>query len=87
MVELLTMDESTLRAGLRDYINQELVSGEALVRDDTELLVSGLLDSLAVTQLLEFIEKATGTAVPAGELVAENFESVDAIVAYLAVER
>lgn len=50
---------------------------------DTELLLSGLLDSIGVIRLASEIEKITGMEVPPIDVTIENFESLRAILTYI----
>jgi acyl carrier protein len=43
-------------------------------------LADGMLDSLAIEQLIDFIEDEFGVDLSDDELVGENFTSVDAVV-------
>jgi acyl carrier protein len=70
---------------MRDAILAYL-AGEILCEDappdldaDTPLLSSGLLDSLAVEQLLLFLEDELGVAFEESDYSAEHFETVAAI--------
>lgn len=68
---------------LINFIIEQLLNHEQEILADDELLVSGLLDSLAIVQLVEFIEGEFEVSVPPEDLRVENFASVDTIVAYL----
>ncbi|HJP66945.1 MAG TPA: acyl carrier protein [Actinomycetota bacterium] len=62
---------------IRDYIQQELLEGAELGADP---LAEGMLDSLAVEQLIGYIEDEFGVMFEDEELVAENFSSVEKVV-------
>jgi len=68
-----------VQAKLRQFIEQEILEEESPVEDP---LAEGLLDSLAVEQLIAYIEEEYGVMLDDDELVAENFASL-AIVADL----
>lgn len=74
-----------LRARVKSYIVDELLvdQGQVVVDDRQELLLSGLLDSLAVVRLVSFIETDLHVRVPPEDVTIDHFEHVDAIVAYL----
>lgn len=66
----------------------------ALIRDDvaatddpvepaTDLLLTGLVDSLGVVQIVGWIEDELDTEIDPGDVILEHFRSVDAMVAYL----
>ena len=53
------------------------------ITESTNLLLSGLVDSLGVVMIVEWISKRAGVAVDAADVVLEHFESIDAMVAFL----
>jgi D-alanine--poly(phosphoribitol) ligase subunit 2 len=53
---------------------------------DTDLVETGLLDSLALVELLFAIEQRFGVDLSLGELDIENFRSVERIAAFLATQ-
>lgn len=59
--------------------------GEGLDRvgDGASLLEAGILDSLAMMELIEGLEKRHGFRVAEDEMTPENFDSVDAITAFV----
>lgn len=76
------------KAILTDFIQREFIKGRQGILDSSEdLLSSGVLDSLAILQLVSFIEKQFQRDIPVDDIVYENFYSVDAIVGYLATAR
>ena len=70
---------------INDYISQELVPDRALLplANDTQLLDSGILDSLSLLRIVVFLEEQFGITMGDADLLPENFASVDAICAYL----
>ena len=70
---------------LREYILDEFVRNRAgVVKEDEDLLTSGLIDSLGILKLVSFIEERFATQVPDGDIIYENFHSVEAMSRYLA---
>lgn len=65
------------------YIGRELLSGRVAVAPDDALLTSGLLDSLAIIQVVAFIRAELGFAIPPQDVTLENFETVGRIESYL----
>jgi len=53
------------------------------VSDDTPLLENGILDSLGVLDLIEFIEGKFAIGVNDDDLLPENFRSLTEIVAFV----
>ena len=72
-------------ATIRDYITRELVQDPAVLplTNTTPLLDSGIVDSLGLLTLVVFIQEQFGIEVDYADIVPENFESVDAICAYV----
>jgi acyl carrier protein len=74
-----------LEVVINDYISRELVQDLALLPfgNATSLLETGVLDSLSMLRLVVFIQERFGIVVDDVDLVPENFDTVDAICAYL----
>ncbi|MEM6640921.1 MAG: acyl carrier protein [Pseudomonadota bacterium] len=68
---------------LLDYIRTELLDDMDDVATDENLLADGMVDSLGMMRLMDFIEQTFGLAVPPEDLVSSNFRTVDRLVAYL----
>ena len=68
---------------LLDFVRSLLLADEH-VDADTELFSSALLDSIAMMNLIAYIEERTGVQVAAHEVTLENFDSTARILAYLA---
>ena len=68
-----------------DYIKNELIVGAEAIDIDAEedLLGSGLVDSLGMMKLVNFIEKEFELKIPAQDMVIENFMTVGCISVYL----
>jgi acyl carrier protein len=75
------MDRKTI---LMDYIKNEIMRNRnARLVEDEDLLGSGILDSLAILQMVAFIDEQFGIEVPDQDVVYENFNSVQALTEYL----
>jgi len=74
---------------INDYISHKLVEKpeQLPLKNDMPLLESGILDSLSVLKLVLFLEERFGIVVAPDELIPENFETVEAICAYLRVQQ
>jgi acyl carrier protein len=70
---------------VNDYLTRELVQDVALLPlgDATSLLETGILHSLSMLRLAVFLRERFGVTVEDADLIPENFDSVDAICAYL----
>ena len=76
-----TLEE--IKVALRESVQQLSETDEPLA-DDTELLVSGLLDSIAVTEVVAKIEACLSREVPPLDITIDNFETLQAMFNYVA---
>ncbi len=65
------------------FIRDEVAVMDGEVASDTDLLLSGLVDSLGVIRITQWIEDELEVDVPPGDVTLENFQTVDRIVEYL----
>lgn len=74
-----------MEAEINAYISNELISRPELLPldNDTQLLESGILDSLSLMRLLVFVEEEFSISMDDFELLPENFNTVNAICAYI----
>ncbi len=71
----------TVEATIERFILDELLlgSGPQTLDPDENLLESNILDSLSLMRIVIFLEEQFGTPVDDGELVPENFQTVNRI--------
>ena len=72
----------------RDQIRQFIFEKFPLAKsrsleDSSALLEEGVLDSLGILELVEYLQTELGVNVEDDDLVPENFASVDAITAFV----
>jgi acyl carrier protein len=72
-----------IRRDVRAFLQNDLSRDLTDVDDSTSLLQAGVLDSLGVMQLVAFLQQRFDLVVADDDLVPENLESVDAIVAFV----
>ena len=75
-----------LKADLVRYI-QENLAPDTAIDDTTALIDKGILDSMGLMQVIMFIEENFGFSVDNDDAVPENFDTVNAIVAYIEKKR
>ena len=73
---------SELSERLIGYIQDDLLDPGTDLDAGTELLLSGMVDSLGVIQIVDFLEGEIGREIDPADVVLENFQSVDAMVAF-----
>jgi acyl carrier protein len=69
---------------IRNFIFEELMEGQPKEGDPVS---DGKLDSLALEQVIGFIEDTYDVAFTDDELVEENFTSIDAVAALVETKR
>lgn len=67
------------------FITDELLMGQLPepVEPDTNLLTTGLVDSLGIMRVILFIEETFGAAVPPEDILIEHFLTVETMTTYL----
>jgi len=70
-----------LKDTIREFIVSHYLPGEALenLKDDTPLLSSGILDSLAALGLISFIEQQYGVELDVHDTSIEQFDRIEDI--------
>ncbi len=74
-----------IETALERFIVEELMLGDdqTKVGHDDSLISSGVLDSLALLRLIAFVEEQFGVTVEDGEVVPENFETINVTKAFV----
>lgn len=67
---------------IRDFVIEQLLDGREISNDEN-LLLSGLVDSLGVMQLVRFLETQFDVQVPAEDVTIEHFMTIEAITTYI----
>ena len=75
-------DSQTIHDKVKDFILKEFLPGEdpSALTDSTELMTTGILDSLATLKLVTWLEEQFGIQVEAHEADAENLNTLTDIV-------
>ncbi|HKQ63016.1 MAG TPA: acyl carrier protein [Candidatus Polarisedimenticolaceae bacterium] len=67
---------------LREYIEREIIRRPgARIENDTPLVSSGLIDSLALVDILGKLEDVTQRRIPAGKVQAKDMDTVELMFA------
>ena len=69
---------TTLNRELASFIEKTLVGGDGrtTISDSTRLIEDGIVDSMGLMQIVDFLEERTGVRVPDDDVAPENFETV-----------
>jgi acyl carrier protein len=72
-----------VKAQIKQFIIETTYAQESDVKEDTLIFVEGFFDSMGFLLLISFIEEKFGLKVDDTELLEENFESINAIAAFI----
>ncbi len=78
-----------LKDQIRNFLIENFLFGDAepLKDDAMSLLDNGIMDSVGVMELVAFLEGDLGLSIDDAELVPENLDSVDNLVAFVESKR
>ena len=78
----------SVAAEVEKFIVEEIALGSGVdsVEHDEDLLAQDIIDSLGIVELVAFLESRYGIKVGDDDLVPENFQSVDRVVAFVAAK-
>ncbi len=78
-----------LRAQIRGFLIENFLFGDTapLADDQMSLLDNGIMDSVGVMELVAFLEGDLSLGIDDAELVPENLDSVDNLVAFVSRKR
>jgi acyl carrier protein len=78
-------EEQEVRDNLRQFVLDELLLGDAsaMLADGDSFLDTGTIDSTGVLEVVTFIETRFGIQVADREMVPENLDSIDRLVAFI----
>jgi len=70
---------------IQDFIHDKVMLGgnRQAIEPDKDLITSGMLDSLAIMQLILYVEERFGVAVADTELVPNNFRTMNLIKEFI----
>ncbi|MDY7031609.1 MAG: acyl carrier protein [Thermodesulfobacteriota bacterium] len=75
---------SVTREKIRDFVVENFLFGESNgLKDETSFLDEGIIDSTGILELVNFCEEEFSISVEDEELVPENLDSINNVVAYL----
>jgi len=78
------MNQQEIQKTVRDFIQQNFIFNPATVlNDDESLLGMGVIDSTGVLELICYLEEKFQLQFGDDELIAENFDTVLKITAFL----
>lgn len=76
-----------LNEQLKNFISEATFTDKEKINEDTLIFKEGIFDSLGFLSLITFIDEDLGVEVADSELLEENFESINAIVAFISKKK
>ncbi len=73
----------TLQRELIAYVKDNTFKETNSLTSDTKLFVEGIFDSMGFVLLLDFLEEKYKIVAGDEDLIEENFESINAIIAFM----
>ncbi len=65
------------------YITTEIATGDEPVDRETDLLLTGLVDSIGVMRIVEWLETTHEIEIHPADVILENFQTVAAMAAFV----
>ncbi len=75
------------RDKILQFLHQLLPAHEGAIDFDTDIVSSGALDSVAMVELLLWLENEKGVEIAEEEMLPENFRSISALHQFIAQSR
>ncbi|HET9440580.1 MAG TPA: acyl carrier protein [Longimicrobiales bacterium] len=73
----------SLRADILQFVKTDLGGSQSVVIDEnTNLIQSGVLDSMGLMRLIDYLEQRVNIRVPDTEVLPDNFKTVAEIEAF-----
>ena len=76
-----------IRQEIHDYLVTELASERESFGPDENLLAQGIIDSMGILSLVSFMEARFGIRTSDDDMVPENFETLEALRAFVERKR
>lgn len=76
-------DEPAMEVRLADFVQREILLTTDRIDLDTDLLLTGAVDSLGVIRITQWMEDELGIDVDPGDVTLENFQTVSRMVGYV----
>jgi acyl carrier protein len=73
-----------IRGKVKQFVARELARDRAGDLESESLVESGIIDSVGIMKLVDFLEKELRVKITDDELLPENFDTLDAIAALVA---
>jgi acyl carrier protein len=68
---------------LTAFIQDAVIADDEVIGNDTDLLLTGLVDSLGVVMIVEWIEAELSMVIDPADVVLEHFQTIDAMLGFV----
>jgi acyl carrier protein len=68
---------------LLSFVQDDVCRGGIELTLDTDLLLTGAVDSLGVIRITQWLEDEAGVEVDPGDVTLENFQTIDRMLVYV----
>lgn len=75
--------EIDIKSKIKDYIIESTLDDVEKIKDNTLIFEEGILDSMGLLFLIEFLKEEFNIETSDEELVVENFESINSILTFV----
>jgi acyl carrier protein len=79
----MTKDIATIQKIIQEHIQKAAFVDKDKIQNDSLIFKEGYFDSMGFIVLITFLEEKFGITIIDEDLVEENFESINAITAYI----
>jgi len=78
------MSENSTKQKIREFIVENFLFGtDDGLEDEASFLEGGIIDSTGILELVAYLEEQFGISVKDEELIPENLDSINNVVAYV----
>lgn len=74
-----------IESQVRDFLVRNIlfVEEDGGLADDTSFIAAGVIDSIGIAELVEFVQRQFGLDVPLSDIVPANFDSITRLANYV----
>ena len=82
-------DLNSIRQTLRSFIleNYLFTDDQSALADDTSFLDNGVLDSMGILELIDYLDESFAIKVEGDELIPDNLDSINNLMTFIAAKK